>query len=390
MAVVSGYRNTNTVESTILARDIQAQINEYDKNITPLVVLTDKMGGGARSTHNPKFEWYEEDREVRRDTSTTAATGPTTLAVTDGTLWNPEEVWRNTRTGEGFRVSSVSVNNVTVVPNLDASGSVATVSGDEYIKVGVSKMEGDTSVNPISGNPSQKFNYTQIFERTVAETGTMMNTDTYTQPGDWEFRKRRMIQEYKIDQESAYLWGPGAGLSTAGTHPRRVARGLHPSITTNVTDFGGTLTEAEFFAKFNQAFRYGSSSKFGLSGRTPIDVISGFPRGKLEVIQGDNDTTYGLDILKFKHAHGTLNLITHNLFDISSSIYYSQVMILDMAGDGSNGTLIRRVYLQNRDTDIKENVQENDRDGRKDLIRGECGVQLGLEKSHALWKRIEG
>lgn len=387
MAVVSGYRDTNTVESTILKRDIQAQINEYDKNITPLVVLTEKMGGGARVTVNPKFEWYEEDREVRRDTSTTTGTG-TTLTMTDGTLFNTDDVWRNTRTGEGFRVSSINGNDVTFVRNLDASGAVACVSGDEYIKVGVAKMEGDTSVNPISGNPSQKYNYTQIFERTVAMTGTMQNTDTYTQPGDWENRKRRMIQEYKIDQEAGYLWGPGAGLNTSGTHPRRVARGLHPSVTTNVTDFGGTLTEAEFFAKFNQAFRYGSRSKFGLSGRTPVDVISGFPRGKLEVIQGDNDSTYGLDILKFKHAHGVLNLITHNLFDISSSTYYSQVLILDMAGDGSNGTLVRRVYLQNRDTDIKENVQENDRDGRKDLIRGECGVQLGLEKSHALWKNI--
>jgi hypothetical protein len=389
MAVVSGYRSTNTVESTILARDIQAQINEYDKNITPLVVLSEKMGGGARVTHNPKFEWYEEDREVRRDTSTTTGTG-TTLAVTDGTLWNPEEIWRNTRTGEGFRVVSIATNDITVIRNLDASGAVACVSGDEYIKVGVAKMEGDTSVNAISGNPTAKFNYTQIFERTVAETGTMMNTDTYTQPGDWETRKRRMIQEYKIDQEMAYLWGPGAGLNTSGTHPRRVFRGLHPSVTTNVTDFGGTLTEAEFFSKFNVAFRYGSKSKFGLSGRTPVDVISGFPRGKLEVINGSDTDTYGLDIMKFKHAHGTLNLITHNQFDVSSSVYYSQVLILDMAGDGSNGTLIRRVYLQNRDTDIKENVQENDRDGRKDLIRGECGVQLGLEKSHALWKRIEG
>lgn len=387
MAVVSGYRDTNTVESTILKRDIQAEINQYDKNITPLVVLTEKMGGGARVTHNPKFEWYEEDREVRRDTTTTTGTG-TTVAVSDGTLFNPEEIWRNTRTGEGFRVVSVATNDVTVVRNLDGSGAVALVSGDELIKVGVAKMEGDTSVNAISGNPTAKYNYTQIFERTVAETGTMMSTDTYTTPGDWEYRKARMIQEYKIDQEAAYLWGPGAGLSTAGTHPRRVARGLHPSITTNVTDFGGTLTEAEFFSKFNQAFRYGSGAKFGLAGRTPIDVISGFPRGKLEVVQGDNDSTYGLDIVKFKHAHGVLNLITHNLFDISSSNYYSQILILDMAGDGSNGTLVRRVYLQNRDTDIKENVQENDRDGRKDLIRGECGIQLGMEKAHSLWKNI--
>jgi hypothetical protein len=391
MAVVSGYRSTGNVESTILARDIQAQINEYDKDITPLVVLTEKMGGGPRVTHNPKFEWYEEDREVRRDTTTTTGTG-TTVAVSDGTLFNANDIWRVTRTGEGLRIVSISTNDLTVLRGTDVgpSAAAALVSGDELIKVGVAKMEGDTSVTAISGNPTAKYNFTQIFERTVSMTRTMQNTDTYTQPGDWENRKRRMIQEYKIDQESAYLWGPGVSLYTGGTNPRRVARGLHPSVTTNVTDFEGTLTEGEFFSKFNTAFRYGSKTKFGFAGRTPVDVISGFPRGKLEVINGDDDSTYGLSTMKFRHAHGTLNLMTHNLFEISTSAYASQILILDMAGDGSNGTLVRRVYLQNSDTNIKENVQENDRDGRKDLIIGECGTQLGLEKAHALWKRIEG
>jgi hypothetical protein len=388
MATVSGYRDTNTVESTILARDIQAQINEYDKNITPLVVLAEKMGGGARVTHNPKFEWYEEDRESRRDTSTTTGTG-TSLTVSDGTKWNVSDIWRNTRTDEGFRVTAVSTNTITVVRDLAGDGSVSCASGDEYIKVGTAKMEGDTSVTAISGNPSQKFNYTQIFERAVAITGTMQNTDTYTDPQDWEYRKRRMIQEYKIDQESGYLWGPGEGINTSGTHPLRVSRGIYDSISTNVVDFSGTMTEADFFGNFNSAFRYGGKSKFGFAGRTPVDVISAFPRGKLEVIQGDNDSTYGLDVMKFRHAHGTLNLITHNLFENSTSTFFSQVLILDMAGDGSNGTLVRRVYLQNRDTMIKENVQEPDRDGRKDLIRGECGVQLGLEKAHAIWDNIE-
>jgi hypothetical protein len=384
MANTTGYRDTNTVESTILARDIRSAILEYDANLTPLLVLSSKLGGGSAVTNNPKFEWYEEDREVRRDTSTTTGTG-TTLAVTDGTLWKPEEVWKNTRTGEGFRVVSVSTNNVTVVRNLDAAGAVACVSGDEYLKVGVAKMEGDTEREAYGGNPTARYNYTQIFERTYAVTRTMQNTATYTTPADWDFRSRKAMREFKLDKEAAYLWGPGPGLDTSGAHPRRVTRGIHPSITTNVTDFGGTMTESEFWDKFNTAFRYGGSTKFAIAGRTPIDIVSAFPRGKLEVIQGDSDTTYGLDITKFRHAHGTLNFMTHNLFS-DSTVYAKQVLILDMVGDGE--TLVRERYLANSDTQITEHVEENGRDGRKDKILCESGMELGLEKAHSLWKEI--
>jgi hypothetical protein len=388
MANTTGYRDTNTIESTILSRDIREQILRYDANESPLLVLSSKLNGGSEVTNNPKFEWYENDREVRRDTSTTTGTG-TTLAVTDGTLWKPQEIWRNTRTGEGFRVVSIASNDVTVVRNLDGAGAVACVSGDEYIKVGVAKMEGDTEREAYGNNPTARYNLTQIFERTYAMTRTAQNTANYTKPHDWFAQARDAMREFKLDKEMAYLWGPGPGLDTSGTHPRRVTRGIHKSITTNVADFGGTMTEAEFFDKFDQAFRYSSPGrkKFGLAGRTPVSVISGFPRGKLEVIQGDNDDTFGLDIMKFKHAHGTLILLTHNLFS-ESTVYAKQILILDMDGDGTGQNLVRERYLANSDVKITENVQEPGRDGRKDKILCESGIELGLEKHHALWKEI--
>jgi hypothetical protein len=385
MANTTGYRDTNTVESTILARDIRSAILEYDKNVTPLLVITSNIGVGSQETTNPKVEWYDEDREVRRDTSTTTGTG-TTLAVTDGTLWKPEEVWRNTRTGEGFRVVSVATNNVTVVRNIDAAGAVACVSGDEYLKVGVAKMEGDTEREAYGGNPTARFNYTQIFERTYAMTRTAQNTANYTAPHDWDRRARKAMSEFKMDKEMAYLFGPGPGLDVTGAHPRRYMRGLHPSITTNVTDFAGTMTESEFWDSYNTAFRYGSAQKIAISGRTPISVISNFPRGKLEVVNGDNDNTYGLNIQKFRHNFGTLNFIPHNLFN-DSTVYAQQVLIVDVQGDGGDA-LVQERYLAGSDTQITENVQENGRDGRKDKILCESTITLGLEKAHSKWLTV--
>lgn len=388
MAGTTGYRDTNTVESTILQRDIRRKILEYDADLTPLLVLSSNIGGGSAVTVNPKFEWYEEGREVRRDTSTTASTGPTTLAVTDGTLWHKDEVWKNTRTGEGFRVSSVSTNNVTVVPNLAGAGSVATISGDEYLKVGVSKMEGDTELPAFGDNPAQKYNYTQIFERTYASTRTAKNTATYTTPGDWDFRKTKAMRNFKLDKETAYLWSPGPARDTSGTHPRTLTRGIRDSITTNVKDFGGTVTEAEFWDGFDAAFRYSNpnKSKIAISGRTPAAVIGGFPRGKLELVQGDNDATYGLKVLKYRHVFGDLNFVIHNLFS-DSTLYANEVLILDMEGAGGE-TLVRERYLANSEMIMDDNIQENGRDGQMGHFLCESGIELGLEKNHALWKQM--
>jgi hypothetical protein len=387
MAGTTGYRSTGNIESTIQQRDIRRRILEYDADLTPLLVISSRIGGGSKVTVNPKFEWYDESREVRRDTSTTAGTGPTTLAVSDGTRWHKDEVWINTRTGEGFRVVSVSTNNVTVVPNIANLGSVATLSGDEYLKVGVAKMEGDTELPAFGDNPTQRFNYTQIFERTYAMTRTAQKTGSYTDPADWDFRKQKAMRNFKIDQEAAFLWGPGAYRDTSGTNPRTYTRGIRPSITTNVKDFGGTVTEAEFWDGFDAAFRYSNSRKVkvAISGRAPVSVIGGFPRGKLEVIQADGDATYGLKIMRYQHVHGTLSFAVHNLFSDSTE-YADEVMILDMEGDGE--ALVRRRHLADSDMIVNDHVEENGRDGQMGKVLSESGIELGLEKHHALWKNM--
>ena len=390
MTVVTGQRDTNNVTSTILARDIRKEILLYDQDLTPLVVLSSQLGGGSVECHNPKFEWYEEDRDTRRDTSTTTGSTATQLTVGDATLWAEHDIWQNTVQGEVIRVVSVdSATQVTVVRDLAGAGASTFASGDEYLRIGTAKQEGDTSVQSRSGNPTAKFNYTQIFEKTYSMTGTAQNTANYTAPHDWDFRAMRAMQEFKLDQEFAYWFGVKS-LNTSGEHPRRTSQGVLPTITTNVNDAGGTMTEAEWWSYYSAGFRYSNSQKvkFGFAARTPIDVVNGYPRGKLEVIQADQDATYGLSIMKFRHPHGTVNLMTHNLFSDSTSTYSKYIVVLDMIGNGN--TLVRRRYLQNRDTQIVENVQEQDRDGRKDRIFSECGLELGLEKSHFVVKNITG
>jgi len=390
MPSVSGYRDTNNITSTQLTRDIRKEILLYDQDLTPLVILSSQLGGGSAETVNPKFEWYEEDRDTRRDTSTTTGTSATQLTVGDATRWSEHDIWKNTVTGEAIRVVSVdSSTQVTVVRDLAGGGASNFSSGDEYLRIGTAKMEGDTSKPAGSGNATAKFNYTQIFEQTYSMTDTARNTANYTSPHDWDWRAMRAMQEFKLDQELAFLFGEKS-LNTSGEHPRRTTQGVVPFITTNVNNAGGTMTEATWWSYFSSGFRYTNSQKlkFAFGARTPVDVLNSYARGKLEVVQADQDTTYGLSIMKFRHPHGTLNVMTHNLLGDSTSTYSKYIVVLDMIGNGN--TLVRKRYLQNRDTHINEHVEETDRDGRKDQILGECGLELGLEKHHWLVKGITG
>lgn len=399
MAIVTGLRDTNTIESTILRRDIRSEILQYDANLTPLVVLTASIGGpagqpglGSKPTVNPKFEWYEEDRETRRTTTTTTGTG-TTITIADGTLAHPDDIWRVTRTAENVKVTSIATNDLTVVRGVGGS-AIALVSGDELIRIGNAFQEGADTPAAWSGNPAQKFNYTEIFRKSYAATRTLTQTQNYTTPDDWLARAARAMQEHKLDLESAFWWGL-ASIDVTGTHPRRTTGGVYGFVSTNKIDMGGTMTETEFFSAYGQTFRYSNPDrvKFGFAARTPVSVIGAFPRGKLEVIQGDQNDTYGVSIMKYRHNLGTLNLVTHNLFSDYTG-YAGDIAVVDLLGDSLGRTLVRRRYLEDQmygssDTHVRENVQNPGIDGRQDEILTEAGLEMGLERHHAIWTGIQ-
>ena len=381
---VSGARGTGNVESGQRKVDIREEILLLDPDATPLTVISARLD--SKPTENPEFKWFEDDRRTRRATTTTTGTG-TSLTVSDGGLFNEHDVWRNTDKAENVRVQSVNGNVVEVVRG---STPVSFESGDELLLVGSAQPEGDTSKPGISSNPVLSSNYTQIFRNPYEATRTWQQSGQYTRPNDWEHNARKAMLEHKLDKEAAFLWGVKRE-TTSGAQPRRETGGAYDFISTNLEDTGGGTSETEFFASFPDLFRYGSKTKFGFAGRTAVSVITAMPRAKLEVVQADNDDTFGLNIMKYRTPLGTLNLVTHNLMSDSTSLYDKQIVVLDMVGDGQK--LVRERYLSgggygDSATHIRENIQENDRDGRKDEVLAECGLEFGLEKAHGIYTDV--
>lgn len=364
---VFGTRDTYSGVQGLRKLDIREDLLRYDADLAPLTVISGRLD--SKPTVNPEFKWYEKDRPTRRTTTTTTGTG-TSVVVADIGLMAEHDIWRNTATGENIRIVSLSASSGSGTATVVRGASpVAFTSGDELLRVGTAQQEGDTSKPPRSYNPTAVTNYTQITRTPYAATRTWQQSESLLRGSDWSEIADDAMREHLLDLEASKLWGVAREITT-GEHPRRETGGAYHFITTNVTDMGGAMTEAEFFDGFGGAFRYGSSSKFAFAGNLPLNVVNSYARGKLEVVQADDDDTYGVSISKYRQAGRTLNFVRHQLMD-DSTTYDNDILILDFVQDGKS--LIRQRYLTGADygssnTHVREHIEENDRDGRKDEI----------------------
>jgi len=85
-----------------------------------------------------------------------------------------------------------------------------------------------------------------------------------------------------------------------------------------------------------------------------------------------------IDVTSISTSWGSMNFIAHPLMrhdmeDKAVCIDLSNVSLRPLAGNGIS-----------RDTFVETNVQENDVDGRKDMIITEAGLEVLLPETHAV------
>lgn len=380
--LVTGQRNTLNIEQTQRRVDMADKILLLEPDSSPLTVISKKISKSA--TGNPKFQWQEDELDPRFDAVNNGAgyaSGATSIVVDNGPYFEAQNLVFVPRTGEMMRVTAVSTNTLTVVRGV-GSTAAALVDNDELLIANTAQPEGDTSRTARTRNVTPVFNYTQIFRLPWDATDTDLHSEFETDD-DWTYQAGKKGIEHAKDIEYALMVGRPSEDNTGGV-VRRTTGGFRNYVTTNVTDVGGTFTETELFTALRPAFRYGPKEKWGLASALSVDVMNGFPRGKLEMRQGDD--TFGLRIFQYVSPHGTLNLVTHWLLE--GTTLGGEVWIMD-------SDVVKYRYLANkargaRDTHIRREIQAPDVDGRKDEYLTECGLQFGLEKRHARITNITG
>lgn len=385
MADVLTARGTGNIPAGIQKPDVASMVAELEPSSAPLTVLTNRLS--KRPAHNAKFSWWEEELEPRFAAVEGAVTNVATTVNVEagqGSRFAADNLVLNTATGELFRVVSVSTDALTVVRGVGASGTgIAMTDADELLIVAIAKEEGADYQPARSKNPVEKVNYCQIFETSYESTGTLIHSDQWTKPHDWQRKARIAGIEHAKDHEYA-AWHGKAETIAGASHPRRSTGGFFNYVSTNVVDTGGVTDEAEFFQGLSGLFRFcsGPREKWGFGARIPVDVLNSFPRGKLQIQQGEK--TYGLRVMRYISPHGDLNLVTHWLFEGTKFSKY--ISVVDM------GNVAKR-YLANengsRDTHtVKDQIKTADR--TKETLLTECGFEFKLDKTHGYFSNITG
>lgn len=374
MATTTGAMTTTNVLSNQLAIDLGKEISLLEPDAQPLAVFSRAVE--KQATVATKFKWMEDEAKARFDTTSNTATSTITeIPVTNGTFYQQWDQILNTRTGEQLRVDGVNGNTLSVTRGI-GSTAVAMLTGDELMIIGSAQPENDTSKPARAKNPTIAENFTQIFRTPFEVSGTLQAVGFMAQPKEWNRVAKNAGIEHAKDIEYSFLLGRKSATNPGATEARTTG-GVLSFITSNQTDAGGNLSEAEFNAAMAQAMRYGSPSKLALASATSVSALNKFPASKQ--ITKNDETTYGMDVSHYTSPFGSLNLVYHRLLE--GQKYGGFLVIVDM-----KETWYR--YLANdevsRDTKVLPNRQPNDQDGTKSEYLSECGLRFGLQRTHAV------
>lgn len=371
--MITGVRSTGNVSTSRRIVDISSKIDVLEPDSAPLLQLTKKMS--KRVAINPEFKWLEEEALTKTDQVNNGAgyaSGATSVVVDNGSRFRASDVVKVVRTGEQVIVTAVSTNTLTITRAYGSTAAAAMNDNDVLLIVGNANEEHAEKRTMKIGDQTPRTNYTQIFRTPFGYSRTAMESEMY---GAKEQKHVRMMQliEHQKEMERAF-WFSEPKEDTTGTQPRRTTGGVDYWISTNATDAGGTLTEAEFEAFLRSGFRYGAKTKWLFAAPIVLSAVSSWARGRLQTVS--RDKTYGISIDQYLTPHGTVNIINNNLF-AETTVYAGYAFLIDIEG-------LAYRYLANSDTKLRENIQNPSADGQEDEYLTEAGLEFGNEKKSAL------
>lgn len=375
--VQGGQRGTGNILSNKRKVDMSDKIAYLEPKKSPLMVLLKKIS--KKEAKNPKFEWLEEESIPRYDQANGAINSSnTSLVVDNGNYFRAGHVIKDVSTGEQMLVDSVSTNTLTVTRGWGNTSAACVSDNDWFTILGGAEEEGSGAPTIKTVKSANKSNYTQIFKEPFDVTRTLDNSELHGGEDLANLRKKHGVYHAK-DIERAFWFGEPKK-DTSGTHPRRATGGVDYWLSTNRTDIGGSLTEAEFETFCRTAFRYGESTKTVFTAPLITSAVSSWGKSALQLLP--KDKTYGLNIQRYVSPHGELNLVNTVLFS-EVSAWNGRAYALDLSN-------LKYRFLQNSDTNLETNIQNNDEDGQKDQYLTEAGLEMRLEKTHALIYGVTG
>lgn len=375
-------REAVTTENILQERrdlDYSKEIAELEPNKSVLTTLT-KMTN-VRSVQTAEFYWFEDELKPRFDAINNASgytATDTNLVVDTSEIFTKGDLVKVPRTGEVMLVMSVNdtTKTLTAKRGFGVTAAADLVDDDPLLIIGSASEEGSKARQVNLRQPVKRYNYTGIVKTAVAISGTS-SSERMRGINERTRLQNKYGTEHAVDLERMFLFGePKEDLSKqlTGDGPLRTSGGVLHFCTENRVDFGGTPTEPAFVEALEMAFRYGSENKLALCSPRWLSVIEMWAKNKLEMVP--RNRTYGIAVRRYLSTHGTLDLVKHHLLE--GEVYGGYMIILDMDN-------VEYRPLEGRDTKLRLNIGDPDRDGFLDEYLTEAGFEIRLPKTHAVF-----
>lgn len=376
-----GLFDTSDFETDIDKIDIRDEIFLLQPDVTPFITILSKMN--KYRTINTTFNWFEDDllgNYTQLNMAGNASAVLTALIVDDATIFQENDIIMDESTGETMRVVSIDSDTQITVARSWGTIAAAIIQNDDYLyKLGSAMQEGYTTPEALVTEKAKKYNYVQIFSKSVQITNTADAVETYGGKRRNLERKNKAI-EIKREIESQFLWGEKVE-NTSGSHPRRTTGGVYEFIKTNAPTLDmsdAALTESAFEGWLKDVFLYSGDDRYLFTGPLVASQISQFGTAKQRMEPGTT-IKYGIKVRTYHSYGGDIHLAVDRHF---VGPHAGKGLALDIK------QLWYR-YLQGEDFTITLN-QQNKKDHYKlDEISATLGVEIHLDKLHGILTGVE-
>lgn len=394
MSGIAGLRGSGDWGTDERPKNFREGILRFNPNGTaPIFALTGKAG--HKTVDDAEYAWWAEGNVLTRlqvngalvaaDTIVTVdSADPTssTLGANLGTATNlkPGDILLVEPTADSatFNHELLEVDNVIsdtqfTVKRGAGGTTAASIANDVFLTViGSAYAEGTGVPRAVSRNPIKFNNYIQIFKDTYELTGTADETNTRTNNGYSEDKKRKMFKQAS-DIEMSILFGRKAETVGSNGKPKRFMGGLREFIpASNVTVFSTPVTPHSFMDAIAPVYDFDTGAgdtRMGFAGNQALIELSKIFGDEVVFNVTNTVKVYGLDFQEFNMPNGKLLLRSHPLLS-RHGLYKKSMFVCDFDA-------IKYVNMRGRpDGKPKDDVQAKDEDVRRGYIQSDAGLMV--------------
>tara|TARA_R100000951_G_scaffold21177_1_gene17627 strand:- start:3091 stop:4536 length:1446 start_codon:yes stop_codon:yes gene_type:complete len=300
-------------------------------------------------------------------------------------------------------------NGVMDVTTLASGDKIVHADNVKGQVIGSAWAEGDTAPDGWKDEFYTREGYCQIFKTAVPLfSGTSLATRYRGDANEYMRVYQEKLMEHKMDIENALLFGYGE-VNESSTAQQRKTWGILPftevygkvkSFTyasSGYDDFvdamsdifdaesgaGGSKMVLASRSIMNWLNKLGGTSFLGNTMASGVGTsAAGVPTSSPYGVSLDKGQSLfsGVNVTQVDTLYGTLNFVMEPLLrgpwaNHAIVVDLNNVAYRPLAGNG-----------ESRDTQILTNIQNNDVDGRKDMILTEAGLEIQLPETHAILK----